>query len=108
MRHLLPLIASFMVVLIVWSGSSAHAIEPIAPLTAEAGSHFDGDHDQVPADDHQPVPHHHGICHADQIGLPAALAPADAEEAGETSFQAAISLDSPLACPGAALRPPIA
>jgi hypothetical protein len=108
MRRLLPLLASFMVVLIVWSGTSAHAAEPIAPVTVEAGTHFDGDRDQVPADDHQPAPHHHGICHADHVGLPAALAPAGGEAADKASFQSANALDSPSACPGAALRPPIA
>jgi hypothetical protein len=73
-----------------------------------AAVHFDGDGDQAPADEHGSVPHHHGICHADHVGLPAGLTPPAPDLSANASPRAASSLDLPSAGPGAALRPPIA
>lgn len=108
MRRLLPLLASLMLVLTLWSGVAAHASETVEPAIAEAVAHFDGDRDQVPADEHGSVPHHHGICHADHVGIPAALAPADAHAGDCAPFRAKPALLPPSAATGAELRPPIA
>jgi hypothetical protein len=69
---LLPFLACLMLVLTTWSGM-AHAAET-------AGGSFDGftfaahapgDGDEVPADSDNALPHHHGICHGHDIGVPA-------------------------------------
>lgn len=107
MRRFLPFISAILVLLTFWAGTVARAAEPsVTPVAAAA--HFDGDHDQVPADEHGPVPHHHGICHADQIGLTSANVAPMAEPVCVRAERpsAAPSLSS--AEPGSALRPPIA
>lgn len=108
MRRFLSIIAAFMVMLTLWSATTAHAAEDLRPAASEMAVHFDGDGDEAPADEHGTVPHHHGICHADHVGIPAALEPDAHDVAGAVrpngardSFRASADL-------GAALRPPIA
>ena len=107
MRRLLPLISALLVVLTFWASTSARASEASVPQVA-ATAHFDGDHDQVPADEHGPAPHHHNMCAADQIGMPASTSPATAEI--ETLSAARPTRAPPLSSAelGASLRPPIA
>ena len=108
MRRLLPLISCLMLALVLFSGTTAHAAEAAGSGATEVLGHYDGDRDQVPADEHGSVPHHHGICHADHVGLPAGLASPGIETAAEAALQIAPPTHHPSAEPGAALRPPIA
>lgn len=108
MRRLLPLIASLMVVLTFWSASAAFASDGVGPAMVGSAIHFEGDRDQVPADDHKSVPHHHGACHADTIGLPAGLAPVSVDTQHKSSLHPAPPHSLPSAEPDTSLRPPIA
>lgn len=109
MRRLVPLISCLMLALILFSGTAAHAVEAAGTATtSQALAHFDGDGDQVPADEHGAVPHHHGICHGDHIGLPAGLAPPGVETIIASALRMASPAPHPSAELGAALRPPIA
>lgn len=108
MRRLLPLIASLMVVLTFWSATAAFASDGVGPAMVGSAIHFEGDRDQVPADDHKSEPHHHGACHADTIGLPVGLAPAGVETAEKSSLHAATPHSVASAEPDTSLRPPIA
>lgn len=108
MRRVLPLIAAVMVMLTLWSGTAAHAAEDLRPAAAEMAMHFDGDGDEAPADDHGTVPHHHGICHADHVGIPAALAANQIEDAEANRPHDLAEAFAASADLGAAIRPPIA
>ena len=108
MRPLVPFFACLMIVLTLWSGSAAHASEQVGPVAVEAAAHFEGDRDQVPADEHQPVPHHHAACHADNVSLPAELPPVRSEPVNKALVAMRASQGLPEAPPGATLRPPIA
>ncbi len=110
MRRLLPLISALVLVLVLWTGSAAHAAETMEcgdEITAAAG-HYEGDADEVPADSDSPEPHHHGVCHGHCSGLPAgADAPRTTEHVGApaAAFQENFHSGTP---PDSALRPPIA
>ena len=72
MRRLLPFLACLMLVLTTWVGV-AHAAEVggcIETSQYAAGSHVDGDDDQVAADADKGYPHHHGSCHAHHMSAP--------------------------------------
>ncbi|RMB26801.1 hypothetical protein C8J47_3416 [Sphingomonas sp. PP-F2F-G114-C0414] len=72
MRRLLPFLACLMLVLTTWVGV-AHAAEVggcIETSQYAAGSHVDGDGDQVAADADKGYPHHHGSCHAHHMSAP--------------------------------------
>lgn len=108
MRRLLPIIACLMLALVLFSGTMAHASEAAGPGEISVLAHFDGDGDQSPADEHGSVPHHHGVCHADHVGLAADLGAAGVMTDVGTRLPAAAPLLLPSASLGAALRPPIA
>lgn len=73
-RKILPLFVAMMLVLTGWSGM-AHAAEAAGGHLAgiEFAMHAPGDGDEVPADGDKSVPHHHTICHGDDIGQPASV-----------------------------------
>ena len=75
MRRLLPLISAFMLVLVLWTGTSAHAAEAMdcAEVTTSEAGHFEGDGDEVPGDSDQATPHHHSACHGHCIAVPSGL-----------------------------------
>ena len=105
--HLLAVIAFFFV---LSTGGAAHAAEQTGavPVAAESIGHFAGDKDQVPADRHKGVPHHHSIC-----GDHAATAWSDWPAPVEFLVAADLPVVRPesferLRHPDSQLRPPIA
>jgi len=53
------------------AGTVAHAAEPIGCLDTDVAAglgHATGDHDQVPSDESNAMPHHRGGCHGHQFG----------------------------------------
>lgn len=110
MRRILPLVSALMLMLVLWTGSVAHAAEAFgcADLSASAEGHFDGDSDEVPADGDKATPHHHSACHGHCVGTPLE----DTSDA--LPNVAAANVIAPTAAfhfgndPGTALRPPIA
>lgn len=109
MRRLVPLISCLMLALILFSGTAAHAVEAAGnTASTQVLAHFDGDGDQVPADEHGPVPHHHGICHGDHVGLPVGLAPPGVGTTVKSAPRMVTDAHRPSADLGAAIRPPIA
>ena len=110
MRRLLPLVSAFMLVLVLWTGSAAHAAEAMECGTEAAASagHYEGDGDEVPADGDSGTPHHHGVCHGHCVGVPADRedrCEADHADAPNLAFQKSFHSGTP---PDTALRPPIA
>lgn len=77
MRKLLASIASLMLVLTLWSGSQssvAYAAETGTCLTVVDGTspgHSPGDADEVSGDSDKATPHHHGVSHNHEVGVPA-------------------------------------
>ena len=103
------LLGILMLVLMVWAGTSAHAAEQtdVVAVTAEIG-HYEGDGDQVPADQHKGVAHHHAPC-ADQHA--AALSVGPRVHAAPEAHAALLPERQSEASgrePDADLRPPIA
>ena len=64
MHRWLHLLGAFALVLTLWTGGTARAAEGYIPIAvaAESVGHFVGDRDEVPADQHQGIPHHHFAC----------------------------------------------
>jgi hypothetical protein len=110
MRRLLPLVSAFMLVLMLWTGSAAHAAEAIecGDATEASSGHFEGDGDEVPADSDKATPHHHGICHGHCVGVAADAETMHAAEHGQAPNAALLQDFHSGTPPGAALRPPIA
>lgn len=110
-RSFLPLISAFMLVLMFWTGSAAHAAEALecgGETSAAAVGHYDGDRDQVPADDDKAAPHHHNACHGHCMAMPTAdraSLPLHQNSNGLTETNRGLQSGSG---PGTSLRPPIA
>lgn len=109
MRRILPLISALMLVLILWTGSAAHAAEAMecGEAAVEAMGHYEGDGDEVPADSDQGSPHHHSACHGHCVAMPAganasALHGSDAESLGQWLESVGPSTE-----PTTEIRPPI-
>lgn len=110
MRRLLPLISAFMLVLVLWTGTSAHAAEAMdcAEVTTSAAGHFEGDGDEVPGDSDQATPHHHSACHGHCIAMPSGAESTD-QHTADPGLLAGLVTDLRLGTgPSTAIRPPIA
>ena len=78
MQRLTTFFGVLMLVLFIWTGSSAHAAERLdcIPVSSEAPGHFEGDRDQSPAKGEKGVAHHHSGCNGHQYAASAdALVP---------------------------------
>jgi hypothetical protein len=108
MRRLLPLFACLMLVLNLWAGTVAHAAETMVPLENASSmnwEHSAGDADEVPADADKAVPHHHGLCHGHDVGVPLEFsAPMQVAIAGLRGVRAVRALGATQTDP--AQRPP--
>ena len=110
MRRWLSLIGTLMLVLMVWTGTTAHAAEAMGciEVSAESTGHFDGDRDEVPADSDKAVPHHHGGCHGHHVAVADRGEP-DANATASVGYRTArVKLSLARADSGTALSPPIA
>lgn len=110
MRRLLPFFSALMLVLVLWTGSAAHAAEAMdcGEVVASAAGHFEGDGDEVPADSDQGTSHHHNACHGHCVAVPSGAEPRDHQE-GDAGPVNGATADLHLGSgPGAAIRPPIA
>lgn len=111
MHRWTSLLGALMLVVLVWTGSAAHASHQFdcIPATAETGGHFKGDGDEWPSKSQNGPVHHHSSCSGHQLAAPVA----DAAPVLLSSFEKALP-DSReefgLAgrVPDHQLRPPIA
>lgn len=71
-RRWTALLGSLLLVLMLWTGTVAHAAEQLdcVPVAADTLGHYEGDSDQVPADPDKGVAHHHAGCGGHQIAAP--------------------------------------
>lgn len=110
MRRLLPLLSTLLLVLVLWTGTAAHAAEALdcSDVTVGSAGHYEGDGDEVPSDSDTATPHHHSVCHGHCM-----LMPLDGDSVAfdneNGSGMAAAPYDlSGGSGPDTALRPPIA
>ena len=110
MHRWTSILGALLLVLMLWTGSSAHAAEQFdcIPATAEATSHFDGDQDQVPSGPDQGVAHHHSGCSGHQIAAPATVATVEFARSERLVPLAWREAGVPGRGPDSDLRPPIA
>lgn len=110
MRRLFPLFSALTLLLVLWTGSGAHAAEAIncGDVATSAAEHFEGDGDEVPADSDKSTPHHHSACHGHCVAAPADAEPASPRHLGATLLEGAIYGMDPGSDPDTAIRPPIA
>ena len=110
MRRFLTMVGTLMLVVLVFTGTTAHAAEAFGciEVRADSAGHFDGDRDEVPADADKGVAHHHGGCAGHCVAVPATFDAAHLAPGNEAppAFRAKRVL--PSLEPGRALRPPIA
>ena len=72
MRAALSLFTALLLLVTLAVGPAARASVPVpcGTVTASAAdAHFEGDSDEVPADDDAGFPHHHGPSHDHQVGM---------------------------------------
>ncbi|QNM83330.1 hypothetical protein H8M03_03005 [Sphingomonas sabuli] len=62
-------VGALLLVLTLWTGTSAHAAERFdcIPATEQSAEHFDGDRDQTPDDPEKGVAHHHTGCNGHHV-----------------------------------------
>ncbi len=110
MRRFLPFISALMLVLVLWTGSAAHAAEAIdcGEVTTSEIGHFEGDRDEVPADSDKATPHHHNACHGHCVAMPTDDFRAALLHSAATALAEAAADFHSGSGPGATLRPPIA
>lgn len=72
MQRLTTFFGVLMLVLFIWTGSSAHAETRFdcIPVSSEASGHFEGDRDEAPAKGEKGVAHHHSGCNGHQYAAP--------------------------------------
>lgn len=109
MRRWTHLFGAILLFLFLWTGTAAYADRylPVA-VAGESATHFDGDKDQVPSDEHNSLPHHHVTC-GEHFAVAADSVPSVAHATGPSQLRVCAS-DSfePLRQPDSELRPPIA
>ena len=110
MRRLIHWIGTLMLLVTLWTATTAHAAEAFGcnDVSASSSGHFDGDGDEVPGDADKAVPHHHGGCSGHHSGVPTG---ADTVQLAVSELEAVtIAYSKGLYGrePNRALRPPIA
>ena len=110
MRRFFHLCGALMLVVMLWTGVSAHAAEALGciEVSSAAAGHFDGDRDQTPSDGGKATPHHHSGCNGHHVATPSDDGPPPAVLPASPSLGDTVERVTTGADPGLALRPPIA
>lgn len=110
MHRWTSILGALLLVLMLWTGSSAHAAERFdcIPVTAEAVNHYDGDQDQVPPGPDQGVAHHHSGCSGHHVATPAKMPSIGLALIQDIAPFAWREVGIPGHSPDSELRPPIA
>ena len=104
------LVGTLLLVLMAWTGTSAHAAErsDCIPVTEQNVKHFDGDRDEVPFDFDPGVAHHHAGCSGHQIGAPDHSAEINLSMRSAPLIRLTVDVSPSGREPEDQLRPPIA
>jgi hypothetical protein len=68
MHRWTSIFGALMLVLFIWTGSTAHAAQRFdcIPIPSQSSGHFEGDRDEAPAKGEKGVAHHHSGCNGHQ------------------------------------------
>ena len=104
------MLGALLLVLMLWTGSSAHAAERFdcIPVTAEASGHFEGDRDQKPASPDKGVAHHHSGCSGHHMAAPGGVPTIELAATQKAVLITSNEAGAPGRRPDNELRPPIA
>lgn len=109
MRAALSLFTALLMLVTLAVGPAARASAPVpcgAVTASAADAHFEGDSDEVPADDDAGFPHHHGPSHDHQVGMALEGGEAATLIVSASGPWARASAAHALSASDAALRPP--
>lgn len=75
MRRLATFFSALMLVLMLWTGTTAHAAERLecTPVGSEVAGHYEGDKDQTPDGSENGIAHHHTGCSGHSLTAPTDL-----------------------------------
>lgn len=110
MHRWLSFLCALAFVMVSVTGSSAHAAEMFncTPVSAEAAGHYEGDRDEVPADQGSDVAHHHAGCSGHHLAAPTATLEIHLSQCVSDRSGLADDQRSDSRSPDNQLRPPIA
>lgn len=110
MQRWTTILGALLIVLMLWTGSSAHASERVdcIPVAAESAGHFDGDKDEAPSKQDQGVGHHHSGCSGHHAAASSATKNIEIAVSKGTEPFAWRDAGRPGRGPDGRLRPPIA
>ena len=110
MRRWLTLIGTTMLVLMIWTGTTAHAAETFAcgDIATASAEEPGGKRDQPPADPGKSATHHHGGCHGHHVAISNDETPTATNAPIATLVGPAPNLEVKGDGPATNLRPPIA
>ena len=108
-RGVVNLAVALLLVLTFWTGTAAHALEPLdceTPAAAQLSADYDQEEPAKQSD--QGAMHHHTSCHGHHVEVPDDDAGTLTPESGATLLRARNPVRPSGAGPGSHLRPPIA
>lgn len=110
MRRWSSFICAILLVLTLWTGGPARAMEPFdcIPVSAQVIGHFDGDEDQRTGNSEKGVAHHHAGCSAHQTAVARGVTLLVLEPSGKLVPSPRNKIGVPGLGPDAQLRPPAA
>lgn len=110
MRRMASIFSALMLILMLWTGTTAHAAELLecVPVGTEMVGHFDGDEDQVPSGSETGVAHHHTGCSGHSLAAPAGETELKPAAAGASFLRPCAASGLYGHGPDNQLRPPIA
>ena len=110
MPRLTAIVSALLLVLMLWTGTTAHAAERLDCITigAESTGHYDGDPDQTPSSSDKGVAHHHTSCGGHQLAAPGDVPNTTLAPVKSPSLFGDLAAGVPGREPDGRLRPPIA
>lgn len=110
MHRLFALVSTLMLVLVLWTGTAAHAAEAMncGEVVSSTAGHFEGDSDEVPSDSGKATPHHHNACHGHCMAVPSGGDTVTLEDQNGSLVTVTLADLSGGSGPATTLRPPIA
>lgn len=110
MRRLATFFSALMLVLVLWTGTTAHAAERLecVPVEMEVVGHYEWDEDQNPAGTENGIPHHHTGCSGHSLVAPAEIADLQSVIIERPYLIRDLAAGVPSSGPENDLRPPIA
>lgn len=110
MHRWTSILGALLLVLMLWTGSSAHAAERVdcIPAASQTAGHYEDDRDESPSKNDKGAAHHHSGCSGHHFGSPSEVEEPAFADARQTLTSTANAAFRPGTGPNSQLRPPIA